>query len=219
MVCAIYICSSPSSTTTTAAPSTSRPSPRPISPAGYGSSVAINVIFAALLLAFCFKKLFKRREPFRPIIRARATRTGNSFENPSYGGQDPEENDPLVARFAFGRRASPSPNSFSLINLQAAEARLVNPDDPATFERSCPPPPYSSASNVACVESNLPVPSAPPLSYGTNPDVEVASQEVTSSRPKSFFDRLFRKKKPTSIDDIPDDELFSGSGALTDADL
>ena len=208
--CPIYFCTfgSSSSTTTTPAPKPGPPSP--ISPAGYGSSVAINVVFGALFISLILKKIFKRREPFRPIIRSQGVPT--SFANPTFrAGQEPNENDPLLARLGFRRGAPPPTNDFGLQNFDAAESRLVSFDDPATFEPSAPPPPYTSCapsvtSAPSAAESTIEI-DLDPLDHPL--DQAIGFPARTEPRSLSAFDRWFRKKKYTvPLEDIiTDDDL------------
>lgn len=210
--CPIYFCTFPSSTSTsTSTTSAPKPGPpSPISPAGYGSSVALNVIFGALLVSFCLKKIFKRREPFRPIIRGQGP---HSFENPTFGARlDPEENDPLLSRLARRRSQLPT-NDFNLQNFDAAAARMVSFDDPATFEPSAPPPPYASCSSIAQPgPESLTGIQIDPLDHPLDQAIDELERETrpdAQPRVLSAFDRWFRKKKSTvPLEDvITDDDL------------
>ena len=153
----------------------------------------------------------KRREPFRPIIRPRSS-TSTSFANPSF--RDLEENDPLVARLASGRYAHPLDEAISLQDFEAAEGRVIDSNDPATFEPTAPPPPYS-----------------PPTGNVGLQDVELGHAAGASANPEaarsdspnffSAFDRWMRKKKkktqvPSALTDADDD---IGCPEITDADL
>lgn len=212
--CPIYFCTFPGSTSTSTTPAPKPGPPSPISPAGYGSSIALNVVFGALLVSLCLKKIFKRTEPFRPIIRSQA-RGPTSFENPTFR-RDPEENDPLLARLAFGRRQEPPTNDFGLQNFDAAEARFVSFDDPAIFEPSAPPPPYASCTpSIAPLPSSVEIeidPRMHPLdeAIGAAATPELESAPSRSAPPRvSAFDRWFRNKKYTvPLEDIiTDDDL------------
>ena len=215
--CPIYFCTFPSTPTEPTTTTTKPAPPSPISPAGYGSSVAINVIFGALFVSFCLTKIFKKREPFRPIIRGQ---TRHGFENPTFQvGRDAEENDPLLASLAFSRRSQHRTNDFDLQNFEAAASRMIDRDDPATFEPSAPPPPYAS-----CAPSISLAPAASSSSFGTSITIDPndhpldqaldeamaqAGRAPSGGRFVSAFDRWFRNKKSTvPLEDvITDDDL------------
>ena len=220
--CPVYFCTFPSSSTTSTTPAPKPGPPSPISPAGYGSSVALNVIFGALLVSLALRKIFKRREPFRPIIRSQG-QGSSGFENPTFRtGRDVEENDPLLARLAFRRRSDYRTNDFGLQNFDAAAARMVSFDDPATFEPSAPPPPYTSCapsttSGLATARGSvdIDIDSLGHLEHPLDEAIrEGAPQPLSeaaapSSGGLSAFDRWFRKKKYTvPLEDIiTDDDL------------
>lgn len=215
--CPVWFCTFPDNATTTTTASsttgrtttTARPSPpSPISPGGYGTSVAFNVMFSAFFLLCCGFKLFKKKIPSAPIIRRRPP---NSFENPNFGMPDPEENDPLLARMAT--RTRPTTGDEFTMNSLGASARLISPSDPATFGPSVP----ATASGTSSATDSFAIdldgvgqnPAADPLRYTLDGRL-VPEQNVTFA---SGFARWFKKKKKVTFDDgITDD-------GITDDDL
>ena len=192
MDCPVYICTLPTSSTTTTTTTTTagpRPTPpsSPITPGMYGSSVAVNLIFAAALVTLIVK-LCKRPTPRTPIIRPRST----GFQNPLF--RDPEENDPLLARLAFRARHQPD---YGLQGFDAAQQRLAA-SNPATLELdpSAPPPPYA-----ASIFENDDVELGGDLELG--PSRSDTPSTISHAQPRenpfeglvSAFDRLFKRKR------------------------
>ena len=209
MNCPVYICTLPASsttTTTTTTPAPPTPPSHPITPAMYGTSVAFTLIFAAAVVALLIK-LWRRPAYRTPIIRPRPT----GFRNPLY--RDPEENDPLMAALALGPR---NPD-YGLQGFHAAQNRLVEASEPATFELepSAPPPSYAAAILGGDIDGDI------------DGDIELGSprSEVTTvSGPRenpftglvSAFDRLFKRNQSQNEDplsDVPDHD------GITSADL
>lgn len=220
MSCPVYLCSFPdTTTTTTASPGPLPPTPPsfPITPAKYATSVAFNVILTMVAVALALR-LMKRQRPFRPIIRPRAS---SSFENPTY--RDPEENEPLFARRGFGQQ-HPLDDAIALHGFEAAEARLMASTDPATFEPTAPPPPYSPpVGNVQFQDVDIEL---GPLqntlgAVGTASIEDSTSEHSSDVKSGSFFsafDRFMRKKQKTQVRD-PLTDVDIGRPDITDAHL
>ena len=218
MLCPVYICTFPD-TTTTPASTTSSPGPLPptppsfpITPAKYATSVAFNVILTMVAVALALR-LFKRQQPFRPIIRPRAS-TSTSFDNPTY--REREENDPLLSQLGYRH---PLDEAIALQNFEGATVRF---DDPATFEPTAPPSPYSPPSaNVQLQDVELGLEDNAPGAVAPKP--EGASDGSSNSSNTSFFsgfDRWMRKKKKTQVrGPLTDADADIGRPDITDADL
>lgn len=168
-------------------------------------------------------RLMKRQRPFRPIIRNRAS---SSFENPSY--RDQEENDLLLSRLGFGQQ-HPLDEAIALHGFAAAEARLIDANDPATFEPTAPPPPYSPPTgnvHFEDVDLELGTQNNPLESVAANRNDAGQSEDASDvsigrdvNRFCSAFDRFMRKKQKTQVRDPLTDTEDVGRPDITDADL
>ena len=207
MNCPVYICTLPTSSTTSPTTTTTASPPippsHPISPAMYGSSVAITLIFAAAVVVLLVK-LWRRPAHRTPIIRPRPS----GFANPLFRDRDPEENDPLMAALAFAPRRN---TNYGIQGFDAAQNRMVEASDPATFELepSAPPPSYAAAileRDIELGDSRSETVSPTPSGPRENPFTGLVSA----------FDKLFKRNKPETEDPLSDLAEHDG---ITSADL